>query len=161
SSRAHPGGRADAGRSLGAAVVEAPIDEVALLTATGDRPSIETRLAAAGHPPLRRLAWIEVDLEAIAGNARAIAQMAGCQAVMPVVKAEAYGHGMVPVARTLVSAGAAALCVATLDEAIALRAAGLSIEILVLYPIPPSGVPEAVARGITITAGTPADTAAM
>lgn len=74
-------------------------------------------------------------------------------AVMPVVKAEAYGHGMIPVARTLADAGADALCVATLDEALTLRAAGIAIEVLVLYPVPPDGVAEARRQAITIAAG--------
>jgi alanine racemase len=117
------------------------------------RPSIEARLARAGLPPLHRTAWLEIDLPAIASNLSVIRSLSGGQAVMPVVKAEAYGHGMVPVARTLVAAGADGLCVATLDEALTLRAAGVDSEILVLYPVPPDGVPEASRRGITVAAG--------
>ena len=86
--------------------------------------------------------------------------MAQGQAVMPVVKAEAYGHGMVPVARALEAAGAATLCVATLDEAIALRTAGLTGEILVLYPIPPAGVIDAVQHRLTVVGGGPSVVAA-
>ena len=82
--------------------------------------------------------------------------MADGVAVMPVVKADAYGHGMIPVARTLASAGAAALCVATLDEAVALREAGVDGEILVLYPIPPGEVAEAARHRLTVAAGGPA-----
>jgi alanine racemase len=70
-----------------------------------------------------------------------------------VVKADAYGHGMVPVARALVDAGADGLCVATFDEAVALRAAGLEGRISVLYPIPPELAPEAAARRIGVAAG--------
>jgi alanine racemase len=80
---------------------------------------------------------------------------------MPVVKAEAYGHGMLPVARVLAAAGAAALCVATLDEAVALRAAGVPGEILVLYPIPPAAVVEAADQRLTIAAGDAAGMAAI
>jgi len=79
---------------------------------------------------------------------------------MPVVKAEAYGHGMVPVARALEGAGASALCVATLDEAITLRTAGLRSEILVLYPIPPAGVVDAADHRLTIVGGGPSVVAA-
>jgi len=82
--------------------------------------------------------------------------MADGVAVMPVVKADAYGHGMIPVARTLASAGAAALCVATLDEAVALREAGVDGEILVLYPIPPGEVAETARHRLTVAAGGPA-----
>ncbi|MEA2520157.1 MAG: alanine racemase [Chloroflexota bacterium] len=72
---------------------------------------------------------------------------------MPVVKADAYGHGMVPVARILADAGADVLCVATLDEALALDDAGVPTPILVLYPVPPDGAVEAARRGIGIAAG--------
>jgi alanine racemase len=87
--------------------------------------------------------------------------MADGAAVMPVVKADAYGHGMIPVARTLAAAGAAALCVATLDEAVALREAGIDGEILVLYPIPPGEVAEAVRHRLTVVAGSPAVAGAL
>jgi alanine racemase len=73
--------------------------------------------------------------------------------VHPVVKADAYGHGLVPVARTLEAAGADGLCVATLDEALALRRAGIELAILVLYPIPPELAPTAANEGIAVTAG--------
>jgi alanine racemase len=69
------------------------------------------------------------------------------------VKADAYGHGLVPVARALRGAGADGLCVATLDEAIALRRAGVGGPILVLYPVPPGLVGEAARRGIGLTMG--------
>ena len=75
--------------------------------------------------------------------------------VEPVVKADAYGHGLVPVALTLETAGADALCLATLDEALALRDAGLALRLLVLYPIPPARVAEAARRGIELAAGDP------
>ena len=90
---------------------------------------------------------------AIASNLATIRAITGPGAVMPVVKAEAYGHGMVPVARALAEAGADALCVATLDEGLALRAAAIPGEILVLYPIPPDGVADAVDAGLTIASG--------
>jgi alanine racemase len=121
----------------------------------GTRPSIEARLAQAGLPPLGRTAWIEIDTTALATNLAALRRMAGDGvAVLPVVKADAYGHGMVPVARALAEAGADGLCVATLDEAIALHAAGIRAPLLVLYPIPPSGVAEAARRAIGLAGGT-------
>ena len=73
--------------------------------------------------------------------------------VEPVVKADAYGHGMVPVARALVEAGADGLGVATFDEAVALRSAGFEGRITVLYPIPPNLAPNAAARRIAVAAG--------
>lgn len=117
---------------------------------------IEARLLAAGLPPLPRSAWLEIDLDRLAANLAAIraALPAGVR-VEPVVKADAYGHGIRPVARALAAAGADGLCVATLDEALALRADGIRLPLLVLYPVPPPLAPEAARRGITLTAGDP------
>jgi len=125
------------------------------------RPPIEERLARAGLAPLRRTAWIEIDTDALAANLAALRRMAGGVAVLPVVKADGYGHGMVPVARTLAAAAADGLCVATLDEALVLRDAGIAIPLLVLYPIPPSGVAEAARRGIGVAGGTPSALTAL
>jgi alanine racemase len=117
--------------------------------------SIEARLARAGLPPLGRTAWIEIDTAAVTANVALLRQMAGDGvALLPVVKADAYGHGMVPIARTLAAAGADGLCVATLDEAIVLADSGIDLPLLVLYPIPPSGVVEAARRGIAVAGGT-------
>ena len=73
--------------------------------------------------------------------------------VHPVVKADAYGHGVLPVARALAAAGADGFCVATFDEAVDLRSAGIGAPILVLYPIPPALAGEARRERIAITAG--------
>jgi alanine racemase len=74
--------------------------------------------------------------------------------VYPVVKADAYGHGVRAVARALAVAGADGFCVATLDEALDLRwAGGIDRPILVLYPVPPELVAEARAAEIAVTAG--------
>lgn len=123
--------------------------------AAGGPEPIESRLARAGLPPLRRTAWIEIDTAALAANLAILRDLAGGAAVMPVVKADAYGHGMVPVARILAAGGADALCVATLDEAIVLDDAGVGAPILVLYPVPPDGAVEAARRGIGIAGGAP------
>lgn len=117
------------------------------------RPSIDARLAAAGLPALRRTAWVEIDGPALAANLGILRVMGGTGLVMPVVKADAYGHGMVPVARILAAAGADALCVATLDEALILHDAGVPAPLLVLYPVPPDGAVEAARRGIGVAAG--------
>ena len=118
-------------------------------------PSIESRLAEAGLAPLGRTAWVEIDTAALASNLAVLRRTAGPGvALLPVVKADAYGHGMVPVARTLAAAGADGLCVATLDEAIVLDEAGVGAPLLVLYPVPPSGVGDAARRGIGLAGGT-------
>lgn len=74
---------------------------------------------------------IVVDLDAIAHNLEAIGRHAGVP-VMAVVKANAYGHGLVPVAKHLEALGVAQLGVAFLEEGIALREAGVRIPILVM-----------------------------
>ena len=76
--------------------------------------------------------------------------------VQPVVKADAYGHGMIPIARALEEAGADGLCVAAFDEAVVLRDAGVTTRLIVLYPIPPERAVEAADRQIVVTAGEPA-----
>jgi alanine racemase len=118
------------------------------------RAPIEERLRDAGLPPLARLAWLEIDLEALASNLSVVRSVVGPDVrVEPVVKADAYGHGAVPVARALVAAGADGLCVATMDEAVELRDAGVSAPLLVLYPIPVTWLGEAAARGVAVVLG--------
>lgn len=73
----------------------------------------------------------EVDLGAVGHNLGRIRARAPGAAVYGVVKADAYGHGMLPVARALVDAGADGLCVALVEEGLLLREAGLTLPILV------------------------------
>ena len=121
---------------------------------TDPETSVDERLAAAGLPPLPRTAWLEIDLDALTSNVALLREAAGPGvSIRPVVKADAYGHGALPVARALVEAGVDGLCVATLDEALALRRARIRAPILVLYPIPAAWAPEAARRGIAISAG--------
>lgn len=120
-----------------------------------DRPPIEERLRAAGQPALPRTAWLEIDLGALVANLGLFRELGGGAAVWPVVKADAYGHGALPVAAALVDGGADGLCVAALDEALALRSGGITAPLLVLYPVPPDGAPAAAAAGIAISAGDP------
>jgi alanine racemase len=81
------------------------------------------------------LAEAVVDLGAIQHNVRVLRERAGHAQVMAVVKADGYGHGAVEVARAALAAGAAELGVATVDEALALRAAGLTAPVLAwLHP---------------------------
>lgn len=76
------------------------------------------------------LAEAVVDLGAVAHNVRVLREHAGGAQVMAVVKADGYGHGAVQVARTALAAGAAELGVATVDEALALRAEGITAPVL-------------------------------
>src|SRR5271157_6531917 len=81
------------------------------------------------------LAEAVVDLGAIAHNVRVLREHAGGAQVMAVVKADGYGHGATQVARTALAAGAAELGVATVDEALALRADGITAPVLAwLHP---------------------------
>jgi alanine racemase len=115
--------------------------------------SIEARLAAAGQPPLPRTAWLELDLGALHDNLALLRELGGGVPVYPVVKGDAYGHGAIPIARALADAGVEGLSVATMDEALELREAGLAVPLRVLYPIPPGLVEEAMRQGITIAVG--------
>jgi alanine racemase len=118
------------------------------------RAPIERRLAAAGLPTLPRMAWLEIDLDALRHNLEVLRDLAGGDVpVRPVVKADAYGHGAVPVARALEAAGVDGFCVATFDEAMELREAGISGPLLVLYPIPAALATEAARAGVSVTAG--------
>lgn len=71
-----------------------------------------------------------IDLDAVAHNVRAVREQAGNAAVMAVVKADAYNHGAVPVAKAALAAGARELGVTTLAEGLELRAAGIDAPIL-------------------------------
>jgi alanine racemase len=125
------------------------------VTDPGGRPPIEHRLASAGLSPLPRTAWLELDLDAVRSNLEVLRGIVGPGVrVEPVVKADAYGHGAAPIALALEDAGADGLSVATLDEALELREAGVTLPVLVLYPIPPDGVEAAAAAGIAVTMGT-------
>lgn len=115
--------------------------------------SVEDRLRAAGLPALPRTAWLEIDLGRLAANVAAIHSALPAAALEIVVKADAYGHGAVQVAAAALEAGANGLCVASLDEALELRAAGSGAPILVLFAIPPDGASAAARAGVQITAG--------
>ena len=95
-----------------------------------------------------------VDLGAITGNVTALCDLVRGSQVMAVVKADGYGHGMVPAARAALAGGASWLGTADLAEAVALRRAGLTVPVLCLMAV---GDPaEAIAAGIDVTAGSAA-----
>jgi alanine racemase len=85
-----------------------------------------------GPPPAIRPSRAEVDLAALAHNLHVLRGVAGGARVYGVVKADAYGHGLVPVARALERAGVDGLCVALAEEGLALRAEGVEVPLLVL-----------------------------
>ncbi|EFV13333.1 alanine racemase [Segniliparus rugosus] len=100
-----------------------------------------------------------VDHSALAHNVRLLIQASAPAKVIAVLKANAYGHGAVPVARTVLAAGAAQIGVATLDEAFELRAGGIEAPIIAwLHAFDPSEAvavfAEAVALGIELGVST-------
>ncbi len=103
----------------------------------------------------------ETDLGAIRHNARTLARLAAPAALMGVVKADAYGHGAVPVARVLIEEGVGCLAVATVGEASELREAGIAVPILV-FAAPLAESLAAYARlGLGVTVSSPEVVAAV
>jgi len=76
--------------------------------------------------------WSEVSLSAIGKNIRAIRRLAGGASLYAVIKADAYGHGVLELARLLENAGVDTFCVATLGEAVQLREAGYTRQTILL-----------------------------
>jgi len=95
-------------------------------------------------------AWIDVDLGALVRNARALGRHAGVP-LMPMVKADAYGLGAVPVARALESLDPIAFGVATIDEGRELRSSGITRRILIFSPARPDDLAAIRAAGMTPT----------
>ncbi|MCM3768031.1 alanine racemase [Neobacillus niacini] len=96
--------------------------------------------------------WVEVDLDCISENVSAVKQLLPADvALFAVVKANAYGHGDIQVAKTALDAGAVYLAVAFMDEAIALRNNGITAPILVLGATRPQDVKVASDFNITLT----------
>ena len=101
-----------------------------------------------------RPSWIEIDLDAIEHNARVIAAHIAPAELCAVVKADAYGHGDIPVARAAIRGGAGLLAVALVEEGVRLREADVDVPILVLSEPTPSEVASIVAHGLVPAAYT-------
>ena len=102
------------------------------LSADRSSPSSLETAAETGADPRQR-AWLEVSSSAVEANARALKRLLAPDcALMAVVKADGYGHGAETVARAAICGGATSLGVATLQEGIELRRAGLELPVLVL-----------------------------
>jgi alanine racemase len=100
----------------------------------------------------RGTCWIEVDLSALRSNFHIVRDhLANDQLILTVVKANAYGHGAVPVSRTLLEEGAAVLGVATVDEARELREGGIEGRILILGRMVEADIPGALRWHTEIT----------
>ncbi len=94
--------------------------------------------------------WLEIDLTALKQNVAEVMKMTGRE-VMAVIKANGYGHGMRPIAQACVAGGATWCGVARIEEALALRRAGISSRILVLGFTPASKIPDAIEHNITVS----------
>ena len=116
-----------------------------MASASSPRLDIDTLRSA-------RPAWAEIDLDAIRANVRALmAILSPGTRFMAVVKADAYGHGAAEVARATVEAGAWGVGVATADEGVLLRNAGIVAPVLLLGPTPPGEAATAVAHDLAVT----------
>ncbi len=96
--------------------------------------------------------WAEVDLGAVRHNVVTLKRKAPNSRLMAVVKADAYGHGSVEVARASIEAGADTLAVVTVEEGVELRRAGLETPILVFTDLLPDRLPLAEAHRLAVTA---------
>ena len=98
---------------------------------------------------LRTSAWIHLDH--LRFNFREIVKKIAPARLIPVVKADAYGHGAIPVSRCLVDQGADFLAVAQYQEARELRDSGIDVPILIFGRLFPDELPEAIRAGFRIT----------
>ncbi|MHC4549751.1 MAG: alanine racemase [Planctomycetota bacterium] len=99
-----------------------------------------------------RRVWAEIDLDAISSNLRRVRFLAGeGKGIMAIVKANAYGHGAVPVAWHLSTQGISALGVGDSQEAIELRRAGISSPIVILGAVVHGELADVVANDIAVT----------
>ena len=96
------------------------------------------------------LAEVVIDLDAIAHNVRTFVRAAAPAQVMVIIKADAYNHGMLPVARTAIAAGAAQLGVATVGEALSLRELGVNEPVTAWMWYPGEELESALSQGVTI-----------
>jgi len=108
----------------------------------------EPTIATGGLRPTH----VEVDLDVLAGNYRAIAAHVAPARVMPILKANAYGHGLVEVARLLERLAAPCVGVAYLEEGLRLRQHGVRLPVLVLGGILGSQIPRFLEHDLTLTA---------
>jgi alanine racemase len=95
---------------------------------------------------------VEVNLERLTANFRAIETAVAPAGIMPILKANAYGHGLIEIARHVVSLGVSYLGVAFLEEGILLREAGITAPILVLGGIIGNQIPLFLQHNLTLTA---------
>lgn len=108
-----------------------------------------------------RPTWVAVDLDAIAHNVGTLARRTPAPLLLAAIKADGYGHGLVPAARAALAGGADWLGVALVEEAQSLRAAGLQTPVLLFSEPPPSAVSALLDAGATPTVYSPTFLAAL
>ncbi|HEY7931687.1 MAG TPA: alanine racemase, partial [Acidimicrobiales bacterium] len=101
----------------------------------------------------RRPARAEISVSAIVHNAQALRAVLGSSALIAVVKANGYGHGVVNAARAALEGGADSLAVALVDEGVELREAGIVAPILLLAETPADTIADALRYSLTLTIG--------
>lgn len=111
-----------------------------------------TKTSRQSYINVHRDSWVEVNLESLAQNVKSIKKLVknGVK-LLAVVKADAYGHGAVMVAPTMLASGVDVLGVASIDEGLNLRDANISCEILVLGAVPLWAFESAVENDITVS----------
>ncbi len=134
-------------KSTGAREPDLTIPDLTISEMWGPALQVTRRLG------MMRRTWVAVDLDAVASNVRALSAFVKPAALMAVVKAEAYGHGAVEVSQSALDAGATCLGVATIEEGIALRKAGVRAPVLVLGAVTPSDLKETHLHGLDVTLG--------
>jgi alanine racemase len=112
----------------------------------------EINQATISNSDIVRPTYLEINLKQLTENYRAIQTAVAPAVVMPILKANAYGHGLVAVAQHMVSLQAPYLGVAYLEEGIMLRQAGIEIPILVMGGIIGNQVPTFLKHQLTLTA---------
>jgi alanine racemase len=114
---------------------------------TRDDPFIAPNVSIDAHPT-----WRELDLDALAGNYGAILQRVGTdRKVIASLKGNAYGHGIVPVARTLEDLGVYCMATGSPADVVAMRGAGIKTRIMTFATAIPSGIPALLALDVCPT----------
>ena len=98
-----------------------------------------------------RRAWVEIDLDALRENFRAIRQRVGRRGILVPVKADGYGHGSMEVSRVFAEEGVNMLGVASSGEGMDLRSGGITLPILILSPSTLLDIPAIFQEDLTPT----------
>lgn len=100
-------------------------------------------------PPYR--SWCDINRAALTHNIRTLAALTAAPEIMPMVKANAYGHGMIECARIFSDAGCSWVGCSNVHEGLALRKAGIGLPILLLSGFIPEEVPSMIEHNLTLT----------